>query len=44
MYADVNKKARGAILRCVESEREGDQIDRTLIKNVLSIFQEASRE
>lgn len=40
VYADVNKKARGAMLRCVESEREGDQIDRTLIKNVLSIFQE----
>ncbi len=37
MYAEV-KKAKDAVLKLVEAEREGEQIDRTLLKNVLGIF------
>ena len=35
---DMKRKSRDAILQLVELEREGEQIDRTLLKNVLSIF------
>lgn len=28
------------MLKLIESEREGEQIDRSLLKNVLAIFQE----
>jgi cullin 1 len=36
----MKKKARDAVLRCVESEREGEQVDFGLLRDVLSIFQE----
>ena len=31
----MKKKAKDAILALVEKERDGEQIDRTLLKNVL---------
>lgn len=34
----MKDKARAAILQLIEKEREGDQIDRALLKNVLDIF------
>lgn len=34
----MKDKARAAILQAIEKEREGDQIDRALLKNVLDIF------
>ena len=34
----VKKKAKDAMLEAIEQEREGDQIDRSLLKNVLGIF------
>ena len=36
----MKRKARDAILQLIELEREGEQIDRTLLKNILGIFQE----
>ena len=35
---EVKKKAKDAMLVAIEQEREGDQIDRSLLKNVLGIF------
>lgn len=35
MYVEMKKKAKDAILALVEKERDGEQIDRTLLKNVL---------
>ena len=32
---EMNRKAKDAILALVERERDGEQIDRTLLKNVL---------
>ena len=40
MYHDIKGRARAAILANMEREREGDQIDRALLKNTLEIFQE----
>lgn len=40
VYSDMKRKARDAILQLIELEREGEQIDRTLLKNILGIFQE----
>ena len=34
----MKDKARAAILQAIEKEREGDQIDRALLKNNLDIF------
>ena len=34
----MKRKARDAVLAMVEREREGEQIDRALLKNVLDIF------
>lgn len=34
----LQEKAKDSILVLIEKERDGDQIDRTLLKNVLSIF------
>ena len=36
----MKRKARDAILQLIELEREGEQIDRPLLKNILGIFQE----
>ncbi|KZV24389.1 cullin-1 [Dorcoceras hygrometricum] len=38
--AKVNGKVRGAIISLIDQEREGEQIDRALLKNVLDIFVE----
>lgn len=38
VYKEVKGKAREAILQLVEKEREGEQVDRALLKNVLGIF------
>ena len=35
---EVKKKAKDAILAAIEQERDGEQIDRSLLKNVLGIF------
>lgn len=38
VYVESKRKTKDAILQLIELEREGEQIDRTLLKNVLSIF------
>ena len=38
VYTEVKVQARGAILALIEREREGEQVDRALLKNVLGIF------
>lgn len=38
MYKDISKRARRAILQLIEQEREGEQIERDLIRDVLKIF------
>ncbi|GAX75998.1 hypothetical protein CEUSTIGMA_g3441.t1 [Chlamydomonas eustigma] len=38
VFEEIKKQAKDAILRLIEREREGELIDRTLIKNILSIF------
>jgi hypothetical protein len=38
VFKDVSKQARTAILGLIEKERNGEQIDRALLKNVLGIF------
>ncbi|CAN0841873.1 CUL1 [Linum grandiflorum] len=40
VYKEVNVKARNAVIALIDKEREGDQIDRALLKNVLDIFVE----
>ena len=38
VYREVKTQARAAILQLIEKEREGEQVDRALLKNVLGIF------
>lgn len=38
VYVEMKRKTRDAILQLIELERDGEQIERTLLKNVLSIF------
>ena len=38
VYNKMKDPACAAILKAVEKEREGDQVDRALLKNVLDIF------
>ncbi|KAL5709552.1 Cullin-1 [Ranunculus cassubicifolius] len=38
VYVDVSGKARDAVIALIEQEREGQQIDWSLLKNVLDIF------
>ncbi|KEH37311.1 putative cullin protein, neddylation [Medicago truncatula] len=40
VYKEVNGKVRDAVISLIDQEREGEQIDRALIKNVLDIFVE----
>ncbi|XP_030508757.2 cullin-1 [Cannabis sativa] len=40
VYREVNSKARDAVVALIDKEREGEQIDRALLKNVLDIFVE----
>ncbi|KAJ6962609.1 cullin-1-like isoform X1 [Populus alba x Populus x berolinensis] len=40
VYQEVNSKAKDAVLDVIGKERDGEQIDRALLKNVLDIFVE----
>ncbi|OMP06647.1 hypothetical protein COLO4_07999 [Corchorus olitorius] len=40
VYKDVHGKVREAVIALIDKEREGEQIDRALLKNVLDIFVE----
>lgn len=38
VYADVKRNARSAVLKLIEREREGELIDKMLLKNILDIY------
>jgi hypothetical protein len=38
VYVEMKRKAKDAILLLIEKERDGEQVDRALVKNVLGIF------
>eukprot|EP00879_Flechtneria_rotunda_P010711 GHRR01011193.1.p1 GENE.GHRR01011193.1~~GHRR01011193.1.p1 ORF type:complete len:707 (+),score=276.31 GHRR01011193.1:915-3035(+) len=38
VYADVKRNTRAAVLKLIEREREGELIDKTLLKHILDIF------
>ncbi|KAI3982458.1 hypothetical protein MKX01_006816 [Papaver californicum] len=38
VYEEINVHAREAVISLINQEREGEQIDRALLKNVLAIF------
>ncbi|XP_020081775.1 cullin-1-like, partial [Ananas comosus] len=40
VYQEIYFKARDAVISLINQEREGEQIDRALLKNVLDIFVE----
>ncbi|XP_031258581.1 cullin-1 [Pistacia vera] len=40
VYGELKVKAKDAVIALIDKEREGDQIDRSLLKNVLGIFVE----
>ncbi|KAL6217275.1 hypothetical protein ACLB2K_010492 [Fragaria x ananassa] len=40
VYREVNANARVAVIGLIDKEREGEQIDRALLKNVIEIFVE----
>ncbi|KAL5983861.1 Cullin-1 [Asimina triloba] len=40
VYREINSKVRDAVISLIDQEREGEQIDRALLKNVLDIFVE----
>ncbi|XP_019175238.1 PREDICTED: cullin-1-like [Ipomoea nil] len=40
VYLELNSKIRDAVISLIDQEREGEQIDRALLKNVLDIFVE----
>uniref|UniRef100_A0A2P2MWE2 Cullin family profile domain-containing protein n=1 Tax=Rhizophora mucronata TaxID=61149 RepID=A0A2P2MWE2_RHIMU len=40
VYQELNGKVRDAVISLIDQEREGKQIDRALLKNVLDIFVE----
>ncbi|KAI9122857.1 hypothetical protein K1719_005746 [Acacia pycnantha] len=40
VYKEINGKVRDAVISLIDQEREGKQIDRVLLKNVLDIFVE----
>ncbi|XWS14058.1 hypothetical protein CRYUN_Cryun36dG0090900 [Craigia yunnanensis] len=40
VYKELNAKVRDAVISLIDQEREGEQIDRALLKNVLDIFVE----
>lgn len=44
VYADVKRNARSAVLKLIEREREGELIDKALLKNILDIFIEVGVE
>lgn len=40
VYQDLKGKAKDAVIALIDQEREGEQIDRALLKNILDIFVE----
>ncbi|KAI3838692.1 hypothetical protein MKX03_013382, partial [Papaver bracteatum] len=38
VYKEINVRAREAVISLINQEREGDKIDRALLKNILAIF------
>ncbi|KAI5680407.1 hypothetical protein M9H77_01634 [Catharanthus roseus] len=40
IYQELKGKVRDAVISLIDQEREGDQVDRALLKNVLDIFVE----
>ncbi|GMH29301.1 hypothetical protein Nepgr_031144 [Nepenthes gracilis] len=40
VYQELNGKVKDAVISLIDQEREGEQIDRALLKNVLDIFVE----
>lgn len=38
VYSETKRRAKDAVLRLVEREREGELVDRALVKNILDIF------
>ncbi|XP_077240736.1 cullin-1-like [Tasmannia lanceolata] len=40
VYKEINGKVRDAVISLINKEREGEEIDRALLKNVLDIFVE----
>ncbi|KAL9140023.1 hypothetical protein ABFS82_14G009600 [Erythranthe guttata] len=40
VYKEMKKKVRDAVISLIDREREGEEIDRVLLKNVLDIFVE----
>jgi hypothetical protein len=38
VYQEIKKKGKDAVLKLIEREREGELIDRALVKNILGIF------
>ncbi|PON62449.1 Cullin, N-terminal [Trema orientale] len=40
VYKELNAKVRDAVISLIDQEREGEQIDRALLKNVVDIFVE----
>ena len=42
VYEEIKQKAKEAVLQLIEKEREGELVDKTLLKNILSIFIEVS--
>ncbi|GMY16840.1 cullin-1 [Fagus crenata] len=44
VYQEVNANARDAVINLIDKEREGEQIDRALLKNVIDIFVEIGTE
>jgi hypothetical protein len=38
VYVEIKKKAKDAVLMMVEKEREGELVDRSLVKNILGIY------
>ncbi|KAL3641974.1 Cullin-1 [Castilleja foliolosa] len=40
VYQELNVKVRDAVISLIDQEREGEQIDRALLKNILDIFVE----
>ncbi|KAK4487293.1 hypothetical protein RD792_006100 [Penstemon davidsonii] len=40
VYQELKSKARNAVITLINQEREGEQIDRALLKNVIDIFVE----
>ncbi|XP_069155097.1 cullin-1-like [Solanum lycopersicum] len=44
VYKELSSKAINAVIMLIAKERDGEQIDRALLKNVLDIFAEIGRE